>query len=281
MSRLQGKQTFDDAYDAPDPRRYFRTLRRLDYRIPQHAEPIFSRLVEARRHRAGRGVTVTDLCCSYGINAALLKHDLTLDDLYRRYSSHDLDALSSGELAERDAAFYARRRRPHAPRVVGLDVAGSAVAYARRAGILDDGWSENLEEADPSASLAAGVRDTDLVTVTGGVGYIGVRTFSAVLSAVRTPDPWVAAFVLRWVDVDPIVQELARHGLETERLTARTFPQRRFADPAERDYVLATLADLGVDPAGKEAEGSHHTDFYLARPKDEVASTPLATWLQP
>ena len=39
-----------------------------------------------------------DVCCSYGINAALLKHELTLNDLYARYGSGELAGLSSEEL---------------------------------------------------------------------------------------------------------------------------------------------------------------------------------------
>ncbi|MEX0659634.1 MAG: hypothetical protein WD080_10925 [Egibacteraceae bacterium] len=274
----RGKYVFDDVYDAPDPRPYFRTLMEYDYRIPQQAKPLLRRLAEARRARTGRRPTVTDLCCSYGINAAMLKHDLTLDDLYSRYGSNDLQEISSEELGERDAAFFAQHRLPGAPRVLGLDVAANAVAYARRAGLLDDGWSENLERDEPSGVLTSGIRDTDLVTVTGGVGYIGPRTFSAVLSAVARPDPWVAMFVLRWVDVRPVVEVLAHHGLETEQLGARTFPQREFAGAAERDHVLAALSEQGVDPAGKELEGAHHADFYLARPKDDVAVLPLEAW---
>lgn len=279
MTQTQrGKHVFDDIYDAPDPRPYFRTLMAYDYRIPQQARPLLRRLISDRRVRTGAAVTVTDLCCSYGINAAILKHDLTLDDLYRHYGSDDLQTISTDGLADRDAAFYAAHREPGAPRVLGLDVAANAVAYARRTGILDDGWSENLEEHEPSAALAGGIRDTDIVTVTGGVGYIGDRTFSAVLAAVATPDPWVAMFVLRWVDAGPVAAVLAHHGLQVEQLTARTFPQREFADAAERDHVLEALAVRGVDPAGKESEGAHHADFYLARPKEAVADLPLEAW---
>ena len=36
---------------------------------------------------------------------------------------------------------------------------------------------------------------------------------------------------------------------------------------------------MGVDTAGKEEEGWHHTNFYLSRPADE-AETPLETLLE-
>ena len=64
-----------------------------------------------------------DLCCSYGINAALLNHDHTLDALYARYCSTELAALSSDELVVADRAFYREHRHSHPVQVVGIDVA--------------------------------------------------------------------------------------------------------------------------------------------------------------
>jgi hypothetical protein len=38
----------------------------------------------------GPPATVLDICCSYGINAALLNHHVTLEELYDRYTSPKL-----------------------------------------------------------------------------------------------------------------------------------------------------------------------------------------------
>lgn len=275
-----GKQGFDEIYDAADPRPYWSVLAPLDYEIPQHAAAVFSRLIEARRPRAGGGqVTIADLCCSYGTNAALLAHTCTLEDVCHRYASEELATLSSDELAARDVTFYAERRLPAPARVVGLDTAANAVSYALRAGLLDAGSTENLEEAEPSPGLQRLLADTDLVTVTGGVGYIGAPTFDRVLSCIEGDRrPWVAAFTLRWVDYGPVAEALASHGLVTEELTRRTFPQRRFAGDHERDYVLAKLAAMGIDPEGKEAKGEHHTSFHLSRPPEDLADGSVDDW---
>jgi hypothetical protein len=77
--------------------------------------------------------------------------------------------------------------------------------------------------------------------------------------------PWVAVFALRWVSYEEISEVLSGYGLVTEKLDGYTFTQRRFADDAEREYVLAKLAKMGIDASGKEEEGWHHTDFYLSR----------------
>lgn len=225
-----------------------------------------------------------DVCCSYGINAALLKHETTLDDLYARYGSEELAGLSSEELAEADAAFYGERRREKAPEVVGLDVSRNAVSYGVGSGFLDAGFAENLEENEPTKALRRAVSGADLLTVTGGVGYVSERTFGRLLSCMMEGSegriPWVAVFVLRWVPYEEVSNVLSGCGLVTEKLEGHTFTQRRFADGVEREYVLEKLAKMGVDAAGKEEEGWHHTNFYLSRPADE-AETPLETLLRP
>ncbi len=279
----KSKANFDDVYDLPDPRGYFEALGSLDYRAPEHGRRVFSALL-ALLEDTDRP-KVLDLCCSYGVNAALLKYDLTLDDLYTRYASPELSGLSSDELAAADARFYAERRKPSPPEVVGTDVAANAVSYALRAGPLDAGTAENLEESEPSDALARAARGARLVTITGGVGYVWERTFERVLSCVVDgpaeegaeggSPPWVAAFAVRFVDYAPIAAVLARHGLVTEKLSVRTFPQRRFESGSERGHVLSQLAAAGIDPVGREESGWYHADFYLSRTAAEVSDTPL------
>ncbi|WP_223772781.1 hypothetical protein [Streptomyces sp. 135] len=130
-----GKTRFDDIYDQPDPRAYFRTLAPYEYEIPHHAQAVFRRTRELRSRMPGDEgpVTVLDVCCSYGINAALLNHDLTLADLYAHYTSA---ALTPQELIECDKEFYATRRRPDATPMIGLDAAANATRYALDAGLL-------------------------------------------------------------------------------------------------------------------------------------------------
>ena len=270
----QNKANFDHVYDLPDPRGYFAALGSLDYQAPEHGRRLFPSLLQ--RVRAGGGPAgVLDLCCSYGVNAALLGHDLTLYDLYARYASPELADLSSEELLEADRPFYAERRHPSPPEIVGADSAANAVRYALGAGLLETGFGENLETTDPSEAFKEAVGNVGIVTVTGGVGYVWERTFDSVLKSVAEarPDgraPWVATLPARLVDYGPLSELFSRHGLVTERLSSRTFPQRRFADAAEREHVLRQLADIGVDPTGKEEEGWYHADLYLSRPAEDA-----------
>lgn len=264
-----GKASFTHVYDEPDPRPYFRTLGPLEYRTPGHAQPIFRRLLDAQRE-AGRGGAVLDLCCSYGLNAALLNHDVTLDVLYARYTRSELEELGGDELAAADRRFYAERRRDDTVPVGGCDVAGNAVRYAERAGLVDVGFVEDLESDPPSGRLSDFVAEVDLVTITGGVGYVGDRTLERILDARRGRPPWIAAFALRVVDYDPIAGSLTEHGLVTETLD-RPFRQRRFAGPDERDYVLRELEESGVGIAGED-EGYYLAELHVSRPVDEAGS---------
>lgn len=269
------KASFDHIYDLEDPRGYFNTLDELDYQAPEHGSRIFHALLEKKEFNGPRA-KVVDLCCSYGVNAALLKHDLSLGDLYSRYGSEQLADLSADELATADGAFFENHRLQSPPEVVGVDAAKNAVSYALRAGLLDAGFAENLEEEDPSDALREAVSGADLLTVTGGVGYVWENTFERLLSCFGREDmPWVATLPLRMVDYAPIAEVLSGHELTTEKLTTRTFRQRRFAGDSEREHVLRQLAKAGIDPGNKEETGWYHSEFYLSRPAEEAERVPL------
>ena len=273
-----GKAQFDHLYDQPDPRDYYRTLGALDYEIPQRALPVVQTLLGALPRPGPR--RVLDVCCSYGINAALLRYELTLDDLHRRYADPAVDALSAEELARSDREWLADRRRPGAPRVTGVDVAANAVAYACRADLLDDGWVEDLEAGDPSPALADELAGVDLVVVTGAVGYITERTFGRLLAGrAHGSAPWVAAMVLRMYPYDAIAATLAESGLVTERLAGATFPQRRFADDRERTAAVDAVLARGLDPAGLEDDGCFHAELFVSRAAADVERQPLAELL--
>jgi hypothetical protein len=275
----EGKTSFEHVYNLGDSRGYFEALGRLDYRAPQNGSLFFPTLVQAKKRGSGReseGVTVVDLCCSYGINGALLKYDVTLDDLYERYRSEELASLSSEEMAVADAEFFGDRKREDSPRVVGIDVAENAVRYALRAGLVDEGFAENLEEDEPTEALGEAVAGADLLVVTGGIGYAWESTFDRLLGLMTEEGdmPWVATFPLRMVDYGPIAEVLSKHGLVTEKLPDRTFPQRRF-EGDEQGYVLGELESMGIDPEGREEEGYYHSELYLSRSPAEASEVPI------
>ncbi|MDQ2709563.1 MAG: hypothetical protein M3Z25_18920 [Actinomycetota bacterium] len=273
------KADFNEIYVRPDPREYFRALVPLDYQVPQRALPIFESVLAASA-RARRPRSVLDVCCSYGINAALLRCAVRLRELGARYTDPELDDLSSAELAKADQAFYQDRLRRPGLSVVGLDVSAPAIDYAVSAGLLTAGWAEDLESSEPSAALVEGLRDVGLIICTGGVGYIGADTFDRLLRAV--PDPqnlWLAIFVLRVFSYDEIAATFALHGLVTDKIPDVTFKQRRFADHAEYEAANHDIVLRGLDPTGKEADGWYHAECFLTRPAAEATQIPVAKLL--
>ena len=268
---LRGQTLFDEIYNQPDPRAFYSRLGRLGYQIPHHAQPVLRRLVAAARTQSG-AVTVLDLCCSYGINAALLNHHLTLDDLYAHYTSPRLAESTTAELIKYDQEFYAAHRRADAVPVVGLDIAAPAIDYALAVGLLDAGFAENLEARPPSSALLQTAARVRLITVTGGVSFLTCRTFHQLLRAARQ-SAWVAAFVLRTVSYQQIADALAEHGLVTEVDTERTVAQRRFTDPDEQRHAIAAVTATGTDPTGKETEGWYHATLHLSRPPLDLTTT--------
>jgi SAM-dependent methyltransferase len=263
----EGKVDFGELYERPVPRAYFRELCGLGYRIPENARLFFTRLID-HLGQGGRPVTVLDLGCSYGVNALLLKYPgLSLERLQAHYTAPEARRLSAEEMVGRDRAWLAGQQRRAGLRVIGLDVAAPAIAYAHHNGVLDDGFAENLEEDEPSPRLREALAEVDLVVTTGCVGYVTERTFERLL-APRTggSPPWIASTVLRMFPYDRIAASLEAFGLVTERLMGRTLIQRRFGDAEEQAHALATLARLGVDAAGKEADGHFHAELFVSRP---------------
>lgn len=276
-----GKANFDSVYNGDDPREYYEELGSLGYEIPHHGQQVFSALLDAQAAERGNATpTVLDLCCSYGVNAALLRCDLSMADLVDHYRDTDVVDLSAEKLTEVDRAYYADHLLSDPPTIAGLDISDRAIGYAQKVGLLQHGAAENLEDSPPSSELARVVAEADLITVTGGVGYITAKTFARLFDASdHSETPWLAAFTLRRFSYHDIADVLAERGLVTERLIGRTFPQRRFSCDEERDFTLRHLDESGLDVTGKEAEGSFHTEFYLSRPAAEVAERPLTELL--
>jgi hypothetical protein len=274
---LTGKADFSDLYNASDPRGLYARLHGLDYQVPGHGAPVFRRLVEvlAGAARGDAPVTVLDVCCSFGINAALLNHHLTVEQVMGRYAAPALATASSEQLLTADREFFAAARRRDAVRLIGQDISAPAAGYARAVGLLDDAVVADLESGPPPADLAERLAGVDLVTVTGGIGYVGGRTFDQVVNATGAR-AWVAALVLRWIGFEDVAEALSRYGYTTETVPGYQVRQRRYADDRERAAVRAGLAPRGLAPSADEDAGGHVAELVLARPLDAVRAQPLS-----
>ncbi len=270
------KVNMDHIYDQPDPRAYSRELERLGYAIPGIAKPVFQKLISHLRRRQDDPVHVLDIGCSYGVNAALLKHNLSMPELYEHWGKTALQNATPLEVAASDRKFFDNLDEREDISVTGLDQAESAIAYALDAGLLDEGLAVNLEtDAVPDAATD-NLAMIDLVTSTGCVGYVTEKSFEGLLpSMTQGRAPWISNFVLRMFPFDSIEESLRDWGYVTEKLEGETFVQRRFAAAEEQEEVIDQLRERGIDPTGKESEGKLLAEFYLSRPVDEAADVPI------
>ncbi len=272
----EAKANWDYIYDQPDPRAYFRELKELRYAIPGVAKPIFQKLIRYLQHRRKNSVHVLDLGCSYGVNAALLKHDLSMPELYEHWGQKSLVEAAPDEVVANDRRFFGNLDDQADISVMGLDQAESAVAFAEAAGLLDEGLVVNLETEPLPQAATEKLAQVDLVTSTGCIGYLTEKSFERLLPTVtQGGSPWMGNFVLRMFPFDSIEETLKDWGYVTEKLEGRTFVQRQFASAEEQDQVIEQLREHGIDPAGKETEGDLLAEFYLSRPADEVAEAPI------
>ncbi|WQF86569.1 Putative S-adenosyl-L-methionine-dependent methyltransferase superfamily [Colletotrichum destructivum] len=280
------KADFKSIYNQPDPRAYFAALTPLGYQIPQRALPVIDRVLALSSVTHDATITtittddnvkpgiikVLDVCCSYGINAALLRHDLDLDGLAAHYAS--TPKLSAAEQTAADKRFFASRPRRPWVEVLGLDSAPGAVSYAVETGLLTAGFAEDLEVSEPSPALRAALRDVSVVVCRGGVGYVSATTFARAAACVRDAGRrlWVLSFVLRVFLFEGVAARLAEeHGLVTERVEGAVFRQRRFVSGEERRAAMEDVRRRGLDGGGLEADGWFWAECWVTRPRGAEA----------
>lgn len=273
-TRKLAKASFDTLYDRPHPGRYFSALRPLEYKIPAYAQPVIEQCVSALAELLGKQrITVLDLCSGYGINGALLKYDVSMDELYKQYDDRGVQPNLAQRIS-RDRKFLENRQRTDRDVfVIGQDIALNALNYAQTVGFVDATIKANLERRrlhDNEARLVSGV---DLVTVTGGLSYIGSATFERVLSAVRQP-PWILFFPLQHTPFCEIRDMIGSFGLETEE-APRPVPQRRFKDERERRVILAESKQDATAPRDWPFGSYLEAKLCLARPAADIRALPL------
>ena len=267
-----GKIDLTNIYDRTDPRSYYSTLRRLNYIIPETAKPVFQRVIDAYRQAHDQDkVRIIDVGCSYGINAAMLKGDLEMEQLYSHYASELTAEAKRPQLLVRDQSIIEETVKDVDLEVVGLDASANAIRYAVEANLLDDGVAADLESARPSPAVAAVIDAADMVISTGCIGYVGESTFKRILEVNAPKKPWMVHFVLRMFPFNEIQGVLADFGYVTQKLEEQTFLQRRFASGEEQDSVLERLAALGIDAQGRESDGWYHAEAFISCPAEEYA----------
>lgn len=267
------KTDFHGIYNQPDPRAYYAKLEPFSYQTPQNASTLVSSLIDASGCSHGSGRYVLDVCCSYGINSALQSRNLTYDDLTRHYAA---SKLPPKEQAAADRLFFDAQIDSPVTDILGLDTATNAIQYAKTAGLIANGWDENLELGPPSDTLQRALKHVGLVICTGGYSYVTDATFERIVSYVQDPRRlWIMVSALRTFSFDSTAKILEKYGLVNEKILGGRFRQRRFTSGEEQDAAIHDVLARGLDPTGLEADGWYYTECYLCRSLDEVERVPI------
>lgn len=260
-----GKISLDHIYTRPDPRDYFGTLRGLEYDIPQQAKPHFQRLIgEIREARELPSATVLDIGCSYGINAALVKYDVTMGELYDRYAGPDAGRHTRGTLLARDRELLRSREQADRLRFLGLDASENALSYALEAGFLDGAVHADLENGDPTEEQRAQLAGTDLVISTG----CPATSPSAPFPASSTPTLAAAmdgAFRAAHVPLRPGRRDPRRRGIR-DRPRGRPVPAAEVRDPGGAGARPGPPLARRRRPERPGDRGRLYAQLYISRP---------------
>ena len=270
---------FDDIYNLPDCRDYYRAMDHAGFRTAHHAGAAFRAvLAELKRQRGLSSAGVVDFASGYGIGAALTRHETTLSDVLLRYRDAWFDDATPEAVIAADRDWYRGQRRAgqEADRYVGIDIADKALDYARGVGIFDAVFAENLQSDAPGPGLRQALAATDLVIECGSVAHMLPAALDRVLQGAAARAPWVITAPIRGNDTAEALEVMRGHGLTVEKLDVPPFRHRRFADDDEKSRAIANARARGHETEGFETTGYFHAQLFLARPAHEV--TPVSDW---
>lgn len=262
---------YDDIYDLPDCRDYYRAMDHAGFRTAHHATTAFrSAAADLKRLRGLSDLTVVDFASGYGIASALMRHTHSLDDVLARYRDPSLAGLSPEAVIKADRDWFSgAKRADDQNRYYGIDIAGNALDYGVGAGVFEKAFAENLQDDAPSSRLAEVLAETDLIVECGSVAHMLPAALDAMLKA-STKSPWIIMSPIRGNDTAEAIEVMESHGLVVDFQSATPFPHRRFSTEDEQARAIVNAQARGYDTDGFESTGSFHAQIFLARPAADV-----------
>ncbi|MGI0086647.1 MAG: hypothetical protein ACREBI_01630 [Nitrosotalea sp.] len=277
MKELVIKKDFTDVYIQKYPAPYLEEMKNVEYRIPDQTKPLYKHLAERVVNYTKRPVKILDLGSSYGINSALLNHELIMSELDAFFVENNPNPSIKStqnffdDLPNNDPnlEFYL------------VDTSSPALDFAEKAGLCEGSFCINLEKETISSKLQQVMHDIDLIISTGCVGYIGWKSFAKIfekIGADRDPLPIFAFTLLRIFPSDGIERVFKENNFELLKTKIGPLKQRRFYDETEMNDTLELLKSRNIDTKNLEESGYYFADFYVGGPRN-IQSTWLS-WIQ-
>ncbi len=278
-SYRQHAPLFTRVYDLDDPSPYFSTLRPTGYRMPVALAGALRAIHAPLRIARGAGerLRVLDFACGYGVIGALLRHDITMPEIYARYGERQWQPEDYRRYWEQDAAFFGARRVERAAfEIGGIDIAGNALDYASALGFVDRAFREDLVEDVPSDALRDFLRGADLVVESGALGVMLPAAFARVLDCAGEARAWFLYSPrpdVNWTALNALWDE---RGYRAESVCSRPVRYRRPLDEQERADMLRRSRGFGKPDESIIRDGYFLVDMNLARPEADTGNPPIA-----
>ena len=279
-SYTQHKASFVRVYDLDDPSPYFSALRPSGYRMPVALagalEAIHGPLTALRG--AGDTLRVLDFACGYGVVGALLRHEISMPEVYARFGEREWRPEDARRYWEADAAFFAARRAARETfEIAGIDIAGNALAYAAAMGFVDRAFHEDLVEDAPSDELKRFLVGVHVIVESGALGVMLPAAFARVLDCGGDEArPWFLYCPrpdVNWTALDTL---WAERGYRAESFLGAPVRYRKPMDSQERADMLRRSRNFGKADDAIMRDGYFLVDMTLARPEADAGSPPIA-----
>ena len=273
------KDDFDRVYDLEDPSPYYTALRPSDYRMPAVLAGALTAIHPSVRAARGAGDTlrVLDFACGYGAIGALLRHDVSMPEIYARYAERLWRPADARSYWEADAEFFAARHEESVGfEIGGTDIAGAALEYAAALGFVDRIFHENLVDHAPSDELTRFLHGVDLIVESGSVGGLLPAAFERILDCCGDESrPWFLYSPRPDVDWSSLNALWTGQGYRTERLGTGPVRYRKSLGAEERVDMLRITRALGKPDEAVMRDGYLLVDLTLARPEADAGNPPI------
>ena len=278
-SYTQHKALFVRVYDLDDPSPYFSALRPTGYRMPVALAAALNAMHGPLSALRGAGDTlrVLDFACGYGVIGALLRHGVSMAEMYAWYGAREWQPADARRYWESDAAFFAARRAEgKAFEIAGVDIAGNALGYAAALGFVDRAFPEDLVADAPSVGLRQFLSGVDVVVESGALGVLLPEAFARILDCGGGTRPWFLYSPrpdVNWMALKALWVE---RGYCAESVCAEPVRYRKPLDAQEGADMLRRSRGFGKPDEAIMQGGYFLVDITLARPEADAESPPIA-----
>ena len=272
MNELKVKKDFTDIYTQDSPYEYLKEMERLEYDISDSTKPLYNSIIDQLEDTLSRPINVLDLGSSYGINASLMKYNLTMSELNDFF-------LNEPEPTKKETKqFYEECTNKDNINFYQIDISEEALKFSEEMDLCERGMNVDLE--DEKLNLLGSLPKMDVIIATGCIGYIGYKAFSNLLKVIKNREsnyikskkeyvsPIFAFSVLRMFDMNDIEKVFEMYNYSIVKSDIKPIRQRSFSDSKEKAQTISLLHDMEINTKKYEDDGNFYADFYIAKSKN-------------